>query len=88
MAGGRDRELGQEALMAEEVAQSVISGSQRLFRDNDNMTTGWSVCRYLGLIRADAPRPARKVWKAPSFLTLVAAAAVSLLRLVIFVPLA
>ncbi|MDV3243952.1 MAG: hypothetical protein LYZ66_02105 [Nitrososphaerales archaeon] len=45
-------------------------------------------CRYLDLIRADASSPARKVWKAPSFLALVAAAAVSLLRLVIFVPLA
>ncbi len=31
-AGGRDRELSQEARMAEEAAQAVISGSQRLFR--------------------------------------------------------
>jgi hypothetical protein len=31
-AGGRDRELSQEAAMAEEAAQQVISGSQRLFR--------------------------------------------------------
>ena len=30
--GGRDRELSQEAAMAEEAAQSVISGAQRLFR--------------------------------------------------------
>ena len=30
--GGRDRELSQEALMAEEAAQSVISGAQKLFR--------------------------------------------------------
>ena len=32
IAGGRDRELPQEALMAEEAAQSVISGAQKLFR--------------------------------------------------------
>jgi hypothetical protein len=32
VAGGRDRELSQEASMAEEAAQSVISGAQRLFR--------------------------------------------------------
>ncbi|MDG6989993.1 MAG: hypothetical protein JRM99_01075 [Nitrososphaerota archaeon] len=32
MAGGRDRELSQQALMAEEAAQSVISGAQKLFR--------------------------------------------------------
>ena len=31
-AGGRDRELSQEARMAEEAAQAVISGSQKLFR--------------------------------------------------------
>lgn len=31
-AGGRDRELSQEATMAEEAAQAVISGSQKLFR--------------------------------------------------------
>jgi len=31
-AGGRDRELSQEAMMAEEAAQAVISGSQKLFR--------------------------------------------------------
>src|SRR3989454_3558435 len=32
IAGGRDRELSQEAVMAEEAAQSVISGAQKLFR--------------------------------------------------------
>ncbi|MDG6949233.1 MAG: hypothetical protein JRM77_05185 [Nitrososphaerota archaeon] len=32
IGGGRDRELSQEAVMAEEAAQSVISGAQRLFR--------------------------------------------------------
>src|SRR2546422_1056360 len=32
IAGGRDRELWQEAVMAEEAAQSVISGAQKLFR--------------------------------------------------------
>ena len=32
VGGGRDRELSQEALMAEEAAQSVIAGAQRLFR--------------------------------------------------------
>src|SRR5256712_2900701 len=32
IAGGRDRELSQEAVMAEEAAQSVISGTQKLFR--------------------------------------------------------
>ena len=32
IAGGRDRELSQEAAMAEEAAQSVISGAQKLFR--------------------------------------------------------
>ncbi len=32
MAGGRDRDLSQEAMMAEEAAQSVISGAQKLFR--------------------------------------------------------
>ena len=32
VAGARDRELSQEALMAEEAAQSVISGAQKLFR--------------------------------------------------------
>jgi hypothetical protein len=32
IAGGRDRELSQEALMAEEAAQSVISGAEKLFR--------------------------------------------------------
>ncbi|MDG7022948.1 MAG: hypothetical protein JRN45_00345 [Nitrososphaerota archaeon] len=31
-AGGRDRELSQEAAMAEEAAQTVISGVQKLFR--------------------------------------------------------
>jgi hypothetical protein len=32
VAGGRDRELSQAAIMAEEAAQSVISGAQKLFR--------------------------------------------------------
>jgi len=32
MAGGRDRELSQEASMAEAAAQAVISGAQKLFR--------------------------------------------------------
>ena len=32
VGGGRDRELSQEAVMAEEAAQSVISGAQKLFR--------------------------------------------------------
>src|SRR3989454_10062681 len=32
IAGGRDRELSQEAAMAEEAAHSVISGAQKLFR--------------------------------------------------------
>ena len=32
VAGGTDRELSQEAVMAEEAARSIISGSQRLFR--------------------------------------------------------
>jgi hypothetical protein len=32
VAGGRDRELSQAATMAEEAAQSVISGAQKLFR--------------------------------------------------------
>ena len=32
VAGGRDRELSQAAAMAEEAAQSVISGAQKLFR--------------------------------------------------------
>lgn len=60
----------------------------RPFRDNDGLTAWWSVCRYLGLIQADAPRPGRRTWKTPSFLALVAAAAISLLHLAIFVPLA
>jgi len=32
VAGGTDRELSQEAAMAEETARSIISGAQRLFR--------------------------------------------------------
>ena len=32
VGGGRDRELSQEAAMAEEAAQSVISGAQKLFK--------------------------------------------------------
>jgi hypothetical protein len=32
VGGGKDRELSQEAVMAEEAAQSVISGAQKLFR--------------------------------------------------------
>lgn len=59
----------------------------RPFRDSSNLAAWWSVCTYLGLIPEDAPRPTTRRWVVPYFIAVTAAAAVSLLWMVRFVPL-
>jgi hypothetical protein len=42
------------------------------FNDRSDPAAWWSVCRYLGLIGPDAPRPARRPWRSMPLLAVLA----------------
>lgn len=49
------------------------------FRDHDDLRAWWSVCRYLGLIKAESPRPARKLWRSKFLLTILVILGITLI---------
>ncbi len=57
------------------------------FKDCTDLTAWWTVCTHLGLIKADVPRPARKVWESKTLLALLAIALVSVIGPLFLAPL-
>ncbi|MDV3277099.1 MAG: hypothetical protein LYZ69_01360 [Nitrososphaerales archaeon] len=47
------------------------------FDDRSGLAAWWAVCRYLGLISPDAPRPARRPWRSRPLLAVLAFAGVA-----------
>jgi len=55
------------------------------FRDNYDSTAWRSVCKHLDLVRSDAPKPSRRLWKSKDLILLLVAMMISLLGLTIVV---
>lgn len=49
------------------------------FKDHDDLSAWWSVCTYLGLIKASAGRPARRLLRSKSLLAVLVILSLSLI---------